>query len=65
VRWFTRSFLAEVLAEAGWGGATIEGEPGAPAPDAAAFLAATAEWPVRDLEGLATYQWIATARADA
>jgi SAM-dependent methyltransferase len=63
LRWFTRSFLAEVLAEAGWHTISIESEPGAPAPDAAAFLALAAAWPDCNRESLATYQWIATASA--
>lgn len=63
LRWFTRSFLAETIAEAGWRVVSIESEHGAPPPDAGGFLAATEGWPGRDLESLATYQWIATAAA--
>ena len=65
LRWFTRSLLSETIGEAGWWLEGIEGLAGAPAPDAAAFLAATAGWPDLDAESLATYQWIATAAADA
>jgi len=63
LRWFTRGFLEEALAEAGWKGIAVEGEPGAPAPDPAGFLALAAGWPDADREALATYQWIATAAA--
>jgi SAM-dependent methyltransferase len=63
LRWFTRTFLAEALDESGWRTISIESEAGAPAPDAAAFLALAAAWPDRDLESLATYQWIAVAAA--
>ena len=63
LRWFTRAFLAEALEEAGWKDAVVEGEPGAPAPDAAAFLAGTAGLSGRDARSLATYQWIAMASA--
>ena len=55
--------LAEVLAESGWSTISIESEPGAPAPDAAAFLALAAAWPDVDRESLATYQWVALASA--
>lgn len=65
VRWFTRSLLAEVLEEGGWTVTSIEGIPGAPAPDADAFLRRLAEWPGCDRKSLSTYQWIAVARADA
>jgi SAM-dependent methyltransferase len=63
LRWFTRSFLAEALAESGWSTISIESEPGAPAPDSAAFLALAAAWPDADRESLATYQWVALASA--
>ncbi len=63
LRWFTRSFLAESIAEAGWRVDSIEGEPGAPPPDADAFLAIVAGWPGLDAEGLLVYQWVATAAA--
>ena len=61
LRWFTRTFLAEALAESGWREAAIESEKGAPAPGPEAFLALAAEWPDCDRESLATYQWVATA----
>ena len=51
--------------EAGWRVVGIESERGAPPPDAAGFLAATEGWPGRDVESLATYQWIASAAAGA
>ena len=63
LRWFTRTFLAESLAEAGWQTISIRSETGAPAPDAAAFLALAQAWPGCDRESLATYQWIAAASA--
>jgi SAM-dependent methyltransferase len=63
LRWFTRSLLAEALAESGWSTISIESEPGAPAPDTAAFLALAAAWPDADRESLATYQWVALASA--
>lgn len=63
LRWFTRSFLGEVLAESGWQTIFIESEVGAPAPDSAAFLALAAAWPDADRESLATYQWVALASA--
>jgi SAM-dependent methyltransferase len=62
LRWFTRGLLAEVLEEAGWPDAAIEGEPGAPAPDPGWLSALAPAWPDRDEESLATYQWIAEAR---
>ncbi len=65
LRWFTRSFLAEALSEAGWGAVSISGDPGAPAPDADAFVAFAGAWPDVDRESLLTYQWIAQARATA
>ena len=63
LRWFTRSFLAEALAESGWQTIFIESEVGAPAPDSAAFLALAAAWPDANRESLATYQWVALASA--
>ncbi len=63
LRWFTRSFLREAVAEAGWRVETIEGEPGAPAAGAGGFLALAGAWPDCDRESLSTYQWVATARA--
>jgi SAM-dependent methyltransferase len=63
LRWFTRGFLEECLREAGWSVVSVESEPGAPAPDAAAFLAQAAQWPDVDLASLATYQWIAEGAA--
>jgi SAM-dependent methyltransferase len=63
LRWFTRAFLADTLAEAGWRDVRIEGEPGAPPPDPGAFLELAAGWPEGDRESLSTYQWIATAAA--
>ena len=65
LRWFTRSSLDEAIAEAGWRVLSIEGERGAPPPDAAGFLAAVAGWPGLDRDALLTYQWIARAAADA
>lgn len=63
LRWFTRSLLAEAIEEAGWRDVRIEGEAGAPAPDAVAFLELAAAWAESDRESLATYQWIASAAA--
>lgn len=63
LRWFTKTSLAEAIEEAGWEGVAIEGAPGAPAPDAGPFLELAAGWPDADRVSLATYQWIATARA--
>jgi SAM-dependent methyltransferase len=63
LRWFTRSSLAEALEEAGWRTISIEAEPGAPAPDAAAFLALAAAWPDCDGTSLTTYQWVAIGSA--
>lgn len=65
LRWFTRSFLAETIAEAGWRVVSIESERGAPPPDAAGFLASIAGWSGLDVEALLTYQWIAIAAAGA
>ncbi|MEO8430523.1 MAG: methyltransferase domain-containing protein [Acidobacteriota bacterium] len=63
LRWFSRSWLEEALAEAGWRVESVEGEQGAPAPDADAFLALADAWPGADRESLRTYQWIAVCRA--
>ncbi len=63
LRWFTKESLRAALEEAGWQVETLEGEPGAPAPEAEAFLLLADGWPDADRESLATYQWIATARA--
>ncbi len=63
LRWFTRSFLADVLAEAGWGAVSISVDRGAPAPEADAFVALAAAWPDANRESLLTYQWIAQGRA--
>ena len=62
LRWFTRAFLADALAESGWRAEAIESEPGAAPPDAEEFLALAATWPDCDRESLLTYQWVATAR---
>ena len=64
LRWFSRTFLGESIVEAGWRLEKIEGIPGAPPADAERFLAFAKSWPDADLESLATYQWIATARAE-
>ncbi len=63
LRWFTRSFLAEAIAEAGWTLASLESEPGAPPPAAGELLALADAWPEADRESLLTYQWIAIAAA--
>lgn len=63
LRWFTRAFLEELLVEAGWEAPSIESQPGAPAPDPGAILGLAPAWPGWDAESLATYQWIAEARA--
>jgi SAM-dependent methyltransferase len=63
LRWFTRGSLRDALAEAGWWIETLDGEAGAPAADPEAFANLAAGWPDADRESLATYQWIATARA--
>ncbi|HEY6050754.1 MAG TPA: class I SAM-dependent methyltransferase, partial [Thermoanaerobaculia bacterium] len=64
LRWFTRSWLAEAIGEAGWQVISIEGEPGAPAPDAASFLEFAASFPGSDSESLSTYQWVAVGAAE-
>ena len=63
LRWFTKDFLAETIAEAGWTVATIDGLPGAPPPDPGPFRGLAEDWPEADPESLDTYQWIATAHA--
>jgi SAM-dependent methyltransferase len=63
LRWFTRSFLAEAIAEAGWTLASLESEPGAPASAPGELLALADAWPEADRESLLTYQWIAIAAA--
>ncbi|MFN2386867.1 MAG: class I SAM-dependent methyltransferase [Thermoanaerobaculia bacterium] len=63
LRWFTKTFLREALEEGGWQVDRVEGLPGAPAPEAAAFLSRLSDWPGADPESLATYQWLAVARA--
>jgi SAM-dependent methyltransferase len=62
LRWFTKTSLGEALEEAGWRMISIDSWPGAPAPDAAGFLAGLSDWPGLDRESLGTYQWIAIAR---
>ena len=64
LRWFTRPFLAEVLAESGWNGAQIESDRGYPASEPEAFLGLASAWPDAERDSLLTYQWIATARAE-
>lgn len=64
LRWFTRPFLADVLAESGWSGARIEADPGYPPPEPEPFLALASAWPDAERDSLLTYQWIATARAE-
>jgi SAM-dependent methyltransferase len=64
LRWFTRAWLCDAIREAGWRLESVEGEAGAPAPEPEAFLALAAGWPDCDRDSLATYQWIATARAE-
>ena len=54
--------ITEAIAETGWRLESLEAEAGAPAPDRRSFLGLAAQWPDADLESLATYQWIATAR---
>jgi hypothetical protein len=64
VRWFSRPWLSEALAEAGWRVETIEGERGAPAPDAEPFRKLANGWVGADPESLETYQWVAVCRAE-
>lgn len=61
LRWFTRSFLAEALEEAGWRVVSIESSVGAPAPGADEFFARLSGWANVDRESLTTYQWVAVA----
>jgi len=61
LRWLTRGSLRDWLEEAGWRVESIEGERGAPAPDAEEFLRLASAWPEADQESLRTYQWIAVA----
>ena len=63
LRWFTRPFLEDALAESGWNGARVESDPGYPPPEPGAFLALASAWPDARRDSLLTYQWIATARA--
>jgi 2-polyprenyl-3-methyl-5-hydroxy-6-metoxy-1,4-benzoquinol methylase len=63
LRWFTRSFLAEAIAEAGWSVVAVEGEAGSPPGDAEAMRALASGWPEADLESLATYQWVGLGAA--
>ncbi|MEP6801244.1 MAG: methyltransferase domain-containing protein [Acidobacteriota bacterium] len=63
LRWFTRSFLAECLDEAGWRVDSIEAVEGAIAPDAPGFLQSLAGWPGLDAALLSVYQWIAVGTA--
>ncbi len=65
LRWFTRTSLLEALEEAGWKDVTVEATPGAPAPQAEAFLRWAGDGPEADRESLTTYQWIAVARASS
>ena len=62
LRWFTKDFLAETIAEAGWTLEKVEGLVGAPPPDPEPLLALAKDWPDADPESLRTYQWVATAR---
>jgi SAM-dependent methyltransferase len=63
LRWFTRSFLAEAIAEAGWSLVAVESEAGAPPGDAEAMRALASGWPEGDLESLAAYQWVGIGAA--
>jgi SAM-dependent methyltransferase len=64
LRWFTRSSLEEALDEAGWRTVGVTSLPGAPAPDVEPFLDFVAGFPEFDRDALATYQWVAVARAE-
>jgi 2-polyprenyl-3-methyl-5-hydroxy-6-metoxy-1,4-benzoquinol methylase len=64
LRWFTRSSLEEALDEAGWRTVGVTALPGAPAPDVEPFLDFVAAFPEFDRDALATYQWVAVARAE-
>ncbi len=63
LRWFSKIFLAETIAEAGWTLTTIESLPGVPPPDPGPLEALAQGWPEADPESLRAYQWIATAHA--
>jgi hypothetical protein len=63
LRWFTKTFLAETIAEAGWTLTAIESLPGAPPPDPGPLEALAQGWPEADPKSLRTYQWIAAAHA--
>jgi len=69
LRWFTRTFLAQCLEEAGWRLEEVEGATGAAAGGAEPFHAFFSAWPglgaaARERrETLGVYQWIAVARA--
>jgi SAM-dependent methyltransferase len=65
LRWFTRRFLEEALAEAGWSVERIEGLPGAAPPEGEDLLSRLADWPELDRASLTTYQWVAVARPAA
>lgn len=64
LRWFTRASLEDALEEAGWKTERVEGLPGAAAPDAQGFLERASAFPEVDAASLATYQWVAVARAE-
>jgi hypothetical protein len=64
LRWFTRASLEDALEEAGWKTDRVEGLPGAAAPDAQGFLERASAFPEVDAASLATYQWVAVARAE-
>jgi 2-polyprenyl-3-methyl-5-hydroxy-6-metoxy-1,4-benzoquinol methylase len=64
LRWFTRSSLEEALDESGWQTIGVKSLPGAPAPDVEPFLDFVAGFPELDRDALATYQWVAVARAE-
>jgi 2-polyprenyl-3-methyl-5-hydroxy-6-metoxy-1,4-benzoquinol methylase len=64
LRWFTRSSLEEALDESGWQTIGVTALPGAPAPDVEPFLDFVAGFPELDRDALATYQWVAVARAE-
>jgi len=63
LRWFTAELLAELLVEAGWTVDSIQAEAGAPSPDPEPLRRLAETWADRDERSLATYQWIAEARA--
>jgi SAM-dependent methyltransferase len=64
LRWFSKRFLEEALAEGGWSVVAIHAEPGAPAPAAESFLERFSDWPGVERESLTAYQWVAVAHAD-